>query len=63
MSSIANYVMYMSIPGIGKKSATDIMLKYPYFYDFIKSYEQNEHGIKMKRASIEFLNKLISESK
>lgn len=58
-----NYVMYMSIPGIGKKSATDIMLKYPYFYDFIKSYEQNEHGIKMKKASIEFLDKLISESK
>jgi len=54
-----NYVMYMTIPGIGKKSATNIMSKYPNFYDFLKAYENREHGIKMGKSSMEFLNKLM----
>jgi len=54
-----NYVMYMSIPGIGKKSAIDLMIKYPCFYDFFRSYADGILPVKLKKSSIEFLDKLI----
>lgn len=54
-----NYVMYMSIPGIGKKSANDLMLNYPRFYDFIDRYAKKELTIKLKKATIEFLDKVV----
>lgn len=56
-----NYVMYMSIPGIGKKSAIDLMLNYPLFFDFFTAYAAGNLTMKLKKASIEFLDKLISE--
>ncbi len=55
-----NYVMYMSIPGIGKKSAIDLMIKYPCFYDFFRSYADGVLTVKLKKSSIEFLDKLIN---
>lgn len=54
-----NYVMYMSIPGIGKKSANDLMEKYPQFYEFINRYAEKDLPVKLKKTTIEFLDKIV----
>ena len=54
-----NYVMYMSIPGIGKKAAGDLMIKYPHFYQFITHYASGSLNVKLKKNSIEFLDRII----
>jgi len=52
-----NYVMYMSIPGVGKKSALKMVGNYPKFYDFMSVYTAGE--VKLSKAGIEFIDKLI----
>lgn len=50
-----NYVMFMTIPGIGKKKAKDLMERYKKFTEFLSDYK----SIKLPKSSIEFLEKII----
>jgi ERCC4-type nuclease len=56
-----NFDMLMRITGIGKKSAYAILKDYPKFQDFLDDYSKGRLQIKLRKPSIEFLNRIISE--
>jgi len=50
-----NYALYMTIPGIGHKKATEIIDKYPKFSYFYNKFYTSNLDIKLRKISLDFL--------
>lgn len=54
-----SFALYMSIPGVGEKTALKLVEFYPNFLDFLQDYKDDKLKVKVNKKAKEFLDSLL----